>query len=450
MLEIGFEVNGVPIPLVARPYGNQGWIMIAAQNFQSLGAKVNQANGPQPLIGLSFPNYYLELVADSRTAWVNGQAVTLPVPPRIRRGLAMVPLRFVVESLGGSLVWDSANLVIRVSIPALGVNTGGMALATANVLFVTAGYEFPYATLDGFMVAALQAAGASVQVFDVQNRSPYELTTAAQQVKPRLILVMHGGRVPAEVVTRCRRLGYQTVLWLLDDPYQIDWSLQLARPYTAVLTIDKGCVEIYRQSGVARVEHLALGADPAVYHPQAVDETYRSDICLVGIAFQNRLTVVDQLLERFPGHNVKLVGQGWPALARAGQARIINSIVSASEAARYYNGAKIVLNIHRAADDDRINLNQHHYPATCPNNRAFEIAACGTLQICDWRPALSDYYRINQDVVAYQTTDELWFKIAYFLTHEGERQTIGQQALAQTLNNHTYLQRAQSLLAKFS
>src|SRR5204863_9108016 len=56
----------------------------------------------------------LELVIGSRDAKVNGRNVRMDVPAMTIAGNTMVPLRFVSESLGGSVDWDSQTRTVSI------------------------------------------------------------------------------------------------------------------------------------------------------------------------------------------------------------------------------------------------------------------------------------------------------------------------------------------------
>ena len=56
---------------------------------------------------------HLKMFIDSNTAYINNQKVTLNTPPKIVQNRQVLPLRFVVESLGGKLYWiPSGNMAI--------------------------------------------------------------------------------------------------------------------------------------------------------------------------------------------------------------------------------------------------------------------------------------------------------------------------------------------------
>jgi hypothetical protein len=75
---------------------------------EELGAKVlwdaetNQVTVSDPLTETE-----IILTVGSTTAHVDGEAVQLPIGPEFKNGSVYVPVRFIVESLGGIVEWDS-------------------------------------------------------------------------------------------------------------------------------------------------------------------------------------------------------------------------------------------------------------------------------------------------------------------------------------------------------
>lgn len=56
----------------------------------------------------------VKLKINSRTAWVNGDAVTLDVPAKIVKGSTVVPLRFLGEALRATVNWRNQNNLVEI------------------------------------------------------------------------------------------------------------------------------------------------------------------------------------------------------------------------------------------------------------------------------------------------------------------------------------------------
>lgn len=67
------------------------------------------------LITAQNKDYTIILPVDSKTAIVNGKAVTLDVPATITNGRTMVPARFISESAGADVKWDDKSKTVNIT-----------------------------------------------------------------------------------------------------------------------------------------------------------------------------------------------------------------------------------------------------------------------------------------------------------------------------------------------
>jgi len=61
------------------------------------------------------PTILIQLTIGSKTATINGKDVTLDVPPMVVSGRTLVPLRFISESMGSTIVYDAPTRTIKIS-----------------------------------------------------------------------------------------------------------------------------------------------------------------------------------------------------------------------------------------------------------------------------------------------------------------------------------------------
>jgi len=105
-------VNGKVVTLPVAPYLEKGTTMVPLRLIgEGLSAKVD-FNQENKSIKIVLGQTQVELVLGNSTALVNGQPVTLPVPPGTKRGTTFVPLRFVAESLGAQLMVSGKKITI--------------------------------------------------------------------------------------------------------------------------------------------------------------------------------------------------------------------------------------------------------------------------------------------------------------------------------------------------
>ncbi|MBA4543777.1 MULTISPECIES: glycosyltransferase [Thermoactinomyces] len=281
--------------------------------------------------------------------------------------------------------------------------------------------------------------------FLLRREHPSLLFSRIRNFRPDVILSFRGANLPASVVTRLRSYRIPIGVWVVDDPYRLKTHEQLVKPYHFVVTQDSNSVRFYRNRGKPAV-HLPLAVNPDKYCPQEVPEKYRSDICFVGSAFPVRIHFFDTLTPLLLRHKTVIIGQWWEKLKNYDKLKacIHNRPIPPSEVVKYYNGAKIVLNIHRTSNDRQDNpLN---IPAHTPNNRTFEIAACRAFQLATWREDMQKLYDPQTEMATFRGLNDLRKKIRYYLHHDEEREEMAANAYRRTLKDHTYVMRLKFLL----
>ncbi|MFC4076926.1 CgeB family protein [Salinithrix halophila] len=317
-----------------------------------------------------------------------------------------------------------------------------------KLLYITSGGP-SYAELDPNLIQAFRRLEKKLKDFHFQFYRPRvepiaTLFNRVQSFRPDVILSLRGA-ISGERVTQLRKMGIPVGLFVVDDPYLLRYHSRQVPPYTFMVTQESSCLSFYRKRKKPCI-HLPLGVNEATYHPERVPEKYQSDICFVGSALPARLHTFDQMVDFLRKKKFVIVGRWWERLKHYKQLNhgIINQTIPSSETAKYYNGAKIVLNIHRTKND--VKGNPFGIPAFTPNNRTFDIAACRSFQLVSQRKELGRYYRLGEEVIAFKGIKDLKQKIEYYLAHDKERERIAARAYQRTLKDHTYEARLRSLI----
>ncbi|WP_246066770.1 CgeB family protein [Paenibacillus koleovorans] len=332
--------------------------------------------------------------------------------------------------------------IVRDTVPSLGGSPG--TIRPVSVLYVKTGL-WAYAPLDEGVIDALRGL-----VRDVHIAAPTDDVAAiASTVGADLVLALNSVEcLPVRHVDALRELGIKTAAWFTDDPYYSDVTGDLAPHYDYVFTLEESCVPFYRDRGCAEAHFLPFGVNTAMYEPKRVTASYRYDIVFIGSAFWNRVAYFDRLAPYLRGKRVFIAGYWWDRLKHysllADRIRL-GYWVSSEETASFYNGAKIVINMHRAIDDES-NRNSRRLPAQSVNPRSFEIGACGTLQLTDGRVGLPQAYEAGREIAVYGSPEELIERVEHYLNHEEERRETAYRSLHRTMEEHTYLSRVSRLL----
>lgn len=250
--------------------------------------------------------------------------------------------------------------------------------------------------------------------------------------------------------------GKTVVGWQIDDPYYIDKAAAFAAGLDLVLTVDSSALPFYAALK-KRAHFLPLACDPALHHDYgAAVAPYLCDVSFVGTPFagSRRTRLIDELAACLPKYDARIVGatdrDSWrKSLANfeALAPSIRDARVGPGEAARYFSGSRINLNLHKDSYGHAWDANAGHIEARSPCERTFAIAGCGGFQLIDdSRPDLADFFIPGRELVTFSDAADAAAKIAYYLSHDGERQGIARAGQARALAEHTYLHRLKAIL----
>lgn len=320
----------------------------------------------------------------------------------------------------------------------------------ASIYYVTSGYRRPIDMLDHAMIKSLMGRNDRVKYFDLNTMPIQNLIPDIVRFSPDIMITICGPEsiLPIHIVRAIRGMAIATAVWFTDDPYAIDNALAVVAEYDFVFTIDSGCVPYYESSGCKNVFHLPLGTDPDIFYPHPVHPSYYNDVCFIGTGYQNRLRFFEEVLRRLNGVQVQLVGHYWENLRLTGSCmpHIRKKWINPPEAVKYYNGSKIVLNIHRSQDDPLLDKNKAGAPGHSINNRTFDIAACRAFQLIDYRPDFDQFYQAGAEMIAFESPEECASLINKYLQNSELRMEMARKSYERTIKEHTFSQRVHAMM----
>jgi spore maturation protein CgeB len=314
-----------------------------------------------------------------------------------------------------------------------------------HVLYVTSGKGYPYSPLDNGIYETLKTIAERVTLaLPVQD-----VGKIAAKLRPDVMLVLDGMNLPLDKVQAVGSLGIRTAIWFTDDPYYSDVTGEIALRYHSVFTLERNCLPFYSGLGCSRVHYLPLGVFPGDFKPRNPLISTRGDVCFIGTAYWNRVNLFHQLIPLLAHRRLQISGMWWDRLPEFQRWKGLIDLglwMDPAQTSERYNANRIVINSHRAHNDDTFNQNQTHIPAVSPNPRTFEISACATLQMTDLREDIAQFYIPGHEIITYDSPEDLVQKTEYYLEHEEERQAIALRGLYRTMRDHTYISRLNQLL----
>lgn len=313
-----------------------------------------------------------------------------------------------------------------------------------KIVYIRSGYGQIYRYLDRFILQSIQA--LNVKYIDIHPFEEIEMMKKKiESFQPDAAITLVGYSLPRSFVHWLGERKIKTVVWLTEDPYYTDRSLKLLSSFDIIHSINKQSVSYYKELGYKNIFHTALGTDLKTYSFRPMQK-YEADICLVGYPYKKRINFVNRLLAETT-YTLSLAGN-WqrkiPSLKSNNRVKLFEW-QRPKNVASLYSSAKIVINLHRSALND-FNENSAKISNTSINNRTFDIAACSAFQLINWQEDLPLYFIPNEEIVAFQSMDELFQLIHYYLQHPHLRKTIAQNGQKRVINEHTFLHRIKKIL----
>lgn len=201
------------------------------------------------------------------------------------------------------------------------------------------------------------------------------------------------------------------------DGLNANLTIPAAHAYDFCLTGNIAEVDSYRRFGLQNVAWIPIGFNALDYDPTLTYEeilTGERDIDLFMMAdrispYGNRQQRLDQLASSFP--NGHFYGRGWPRgfLSNSGQLPL-------------FRRARIGPNLHLG---------------TGPlNTRTYSLPANGVLQICDNKTDLAKIFKLDQEVVGFDTVNECIELCKYYLAHDEERRRIAAEGWRRAVTDY--------------
>lgn len=221
-------------------------------------------------------------------------------------------------------------------------------------------------------------------------------------------------------------------------------SIQSLPMCDVVATYSSASKPLLEKLGAPKVAWIPFGADHLLFKPQTLTAAERaefeSEVCFVGNPRPERERAIAALVKA--GVRVKVWGgQGWLTEAK-----------DKSLAKSYFQGRELLgADFYKAMSCAKLGLNvmdDTNYPAA--NMRFFEGPACGTPMISSACPELENVFEHKKSVVYFHNHEELVGLTRELLRDEATRIAIGQEGQRLVLDKHTYVHRAQELLASLA
>ncbi len=312
-----------------------------------------------------------------------------------------------------------------------------MSFAGARVVLV-AKFNQRYHRTGGALARALTTLGVEVATCEERTRGfdallgrrlPSRLEHTIRGHRADLVLVFKGAALPAEAIDSIRtRTRARWVNWFPDSPHLLELSLSIGRAYDRCFIFDTSMVERHRALGRS-AEYLAEGCEPEYHRPLRDPRWPASTIAFVGSHETERARALAALEDL----GVSVWGPGWPQGPLYGD-----------DFVKAFSNARIALNVHQFFGEP---AERGRY-GTGANRRVFELAAIGTVQLCDAKADVPRHFVPDQEIVLFDSVAELRRRAEGLLADPTGRTAIAERARARALAEHTWRHRLERLLTE--
>jgi spore maturation protein CgeB len=251
----------------------------------------------------------------------------------------------------------------------------------------------------------------------------------------------------------------KSIAWFADDTWRLEnYSRRYAPHFTWAITTWSKAKEKYARHGINNIIRSQWGCNPDIWKPVPVARDI--DVSFVGQRTSTRQKIVEELKKA--GIKIRVRGRGWPGGGLAEEEMI--KTFSRSKINLNFNippqrwRLKLIARLFLKRSAQRIvpdfwNLGSNfrswiNMAILQIKARPFELSACGAFVISGYADDLENYYKENEEMVFYRSTEELIQKINYYLSHAEEREAIAGAGHERTIKDHTYEKRFREIFSK--
>lgn len=289
-----------------------------------------------------------------------------------------------------------------------------------NFNFISCGSVFT----DGLQNAAKK--------LDIETSHAYwddrDLHTKVITFNPDLIFVVHGRKFSQRFKDMFK--DYNTAVWLLDEPYEVDNTIQFSKYFKMVFVNDPNTIQLHTNAC-----YLPVCYDLDIYNKDQSVRIYATGF--IGGFNSQRERLLTSLYQK------KLLSYviGGPWKSEELKRICFSNNVPHTQTAKFYNKTKIVINIFR----EKHHFNVNKIPAVSCNPRIYEALACGALVISEYRPEIKTVF---PELPTFKNEKEL-IELVHFYLHSPQKLNETLKACQDRLSGHTYKDRLIRVMEKF-
>ena len=251
------------------------------------------------------------------------------------------------------------------------------------------------------------------------------------------VIVVSAMFLHPDVIILMKRAGLKVFTLFTESPYDLASEMYVAGLVDGCWTNERSCVPAFKQVN-RNTGYLPHGWHPERHGPNApLLEVPSHDVVFVGSGFPERIEWFNAI--DWTGIDLGLYGT-WKGLGLKKQVRqaIRRDNITNDVSAALYRKAKIGINLYRTRNQQRVRVTGESL-----SPRAYELAACGSFHISDYRPEVVEVF--GNLVPTFRTPAEASALIQAWLSNDKARLDTAAQ-LPACVAEASWVQRAATVL----
>lgn len=265
-----------------------------------------------------------------------------------------------------------------------------------------------------------------------------------------LIFIGTGVNVPAfdSMIEACQKLGILLIFHAVEDPYEFEDTIRIAKGADIIYSLDEECVSSYIKDMGKQSSLFPPAINISTHFPGTYNKKLAYDLIMIATCYpqhkartagyESILGAAIALYEE-KGVSVKVYGNWWNTPVGIHYLNYHTSIwgglLDFKNIPSSYTSSQISLGV-QCLDNSRTQSSQ----------RPFEAIACGSFHITQWTPSMDYYFEEGVNIVTSRTKEETKEKISYYLNHPESRKSIIHRGQELVYSNHTYEKRIREIV----
>lgn len=175
-----------------------------------------------------------------------------------------------------------------------------------KVLYIQSGYGGIYSYFDRWAEECFQNTHTEYMIAD---KPEAESLMKIEAFQPDFTLMMVGDRVPHDWLTWLKGKDIPVYVWLTEDPFYMDISLQVIKLADAILTIEQNAALYYQELGYQNVYYVPIPVNHRLFKKMGTEHSYHSNLLIIGYPYPNRVQLMKEAVH-LP-FTVRVIGKEW-------------------------------------------------------------------------------------------------------------------------------------------